>query len=586
MKRQVHFAWTAAAVLLIATAASLAAWIFSGNVPASPPKISFEITPPAQTATNQFALSPTGSHLVAIVASDKGNILWLRGLAQLNANTISGTDEGFFPFWSPDGRFIGFFADGKLKKVDLVGAPPQTLGDAPNGAGGTWNGDNVIVFAPGQGPLFRVTASGGVAAPVTELDKSKQEILHRHPYFLPDGRHFLYTAISSKAENSGIYVGSLDSKERTFLLATNKKAEFSPPGYLLFMRESTLMAQQFDPRRLELSGDPFRLAEDVGANPANGATAFTISNNGELVYRVGGGAESYLRWVDRNGKDVGASGARAVYQNPALSPDLQRIAVSEIDGISGDIWILDLLRGTHTRFTIDPATDNAPLWSPDGNRIAFQSNRSGINDLYQKNSSGVGQEEVVLKSDHGKTPNDWSADGRFLLYSDVDPKTGVDLWVLPMNGEKKPQPVVRSPFTDFQGRFSPDGKWIAYVSDESGRFEVYAQGYPEATTRIQISTAGGNQPRWRKDGKELFFLGQPFDATAVDISTSNEGALKAGIPHKLFSGPPVLLVARRNTWEVTPDGRRFLFNSGQQQTTTVLPLTVVVNWLAGEKAGQ
>jgi eukaryotic-like serine/threonine-protein kinase len=586
IQRQARFAWIAAAALLIVTAAITAAWMFSGNVPTAGPTVSFEVTPPSQTATNQFALSPTGSHVVAIVASEKAQILWVRALAHLNSNTIPGTEGGTFPFWSPDGRFIGFFADNKLKKVDLFGAPPQIVCDAGNGAGGTWNGDNVIVFAPGGGPLFRVTAAGGVATPVTQLDTSKGEILHRHPYFLPDGRHFLYTAISSKPENSGIYVGSLDSSERKFLLATTQKAAFSPPGYLLFMRDSTLMAQQFDSRRLELNGDPFRVAEELGTNPGNGATGFTVSNNGELIYKTGGNTTNYLRWLDRTGKDVGMVGARASYENPALSPDLQRIAVSELEGTTGDIWILDLMRGTHTRFTFDAANDNGPLWSPDGNRIVFQSNRSGISDFYQKNSNGVGQEEVVLKSNHEKTANDWSADGRFLLYQDTDPKTRIDLWVLPMSGDKKPQPVVRSPFTDFQGRFSPDGKWIAYVSNESGRPEVYIQSYPEAKTRVQISTSGGYQPLWRHDGKELFFLNTAIDAIAVDISTSNDGSLKAGIPHKLFSAPPVLLATRRNSWEVTPDGQRFLFVSGQQQSTAAVPLTVVVNWLAGEKAAQ
>jgi Tol biopolymer transport system component len=215
----------------------------------------------------------------------------------------------------------------------------------------------------------------------------------------------------------------------------------------------------------------------------------------------------------------------------------------------------------------------------------FQSSRSGLTDLYRKNSSGVGQEEVVLKSDHEKMAEDWSADGRFLLYRETDPKTRFDLWVVSLTGDKNPQPVMRSPFTDFQGRFSPDGKWIAYVSNESGRHEVYAQSFPEAKTRVQISTSGGYQPHWRRDGKELFFLGGTFDVTAVDISTSNDGALRAGIPHKLFSGPPVPLVTRRNSWEVTPDGQRFLFVTGQQQTE-VVPLTVVVNWLAEQKTSQ
>jgi Tol biopolymer transport system component len=508
-------------------------------------------------------------------------------LDNLQASFIPGTASAQFPFWSPDGRFIGFFADGKLKKVDLAGAPPQTLSDAALGRGGTWNRDDVIVFAPSpNGPLVRVSAAGGVPVPVTQLDASRQETAHRHPFFLPDGNHFLYVAVSTKLENSGIYVGSLDSKDRKFLLINGIKAQFAS-GHLLFMRENTLMAQRFDPERLELQGDPFRVAEQVGFNPGNSGAGFSASDNGVLALRTnaqGVSANGFIRWFDRTGKGL-ASEEMQGYVNPVISPDLSHLAVAKPEGTVADIWILDLMRKTSTRFTFDPNNDNAPLWSPDGQRIVFQSNRSGTFDLYQKNSSGVDQEQLLLKSDHAKTPVDWSADGRFLLYRDDDPKTRGDLWVLPLTGDKKPIPVVQSPFNDYQGRFSADGKFVAYVSNDSGMDQVYVQGFPNAVSRWQISTNGGNHPRWRRDGKELFFLaGTAGNANvmAVDVTTSNDGALKVGVPHKLFQAAPTGLGADRNTWDTTPDGQRFLVNSvSTQEETAVTPLTIILNWRSG-----
>lgn len=579
MKRRLRLAWGAAAALLVASMGLAGAFVLSRNT-AAPARISFDIPTVTAPSPLQIALSPSGSHVATITASDKGGVLWIRAMEQLNGMTVPGTEGAQFPFWSPDGRFIAFFADGKLKKVDIFGAPPLTLCDAASGRGGTWNGDGVIVFAPSDGPLFRVPAAGGPPAPLTELDPSRQETAHRHPYFLPDGNHFLYLAVAARPENTGIYVASLDSKDRKFLVSTALKAMFAAPNHLLFMRHGTLMAQQFDPNSLELAGEPFPIAEGVGINLGNSVAGFTVSDNGILAYRTGGAVNSYLAWSDRDGKNIGTLGP-AAYESPALSPDQQYIAVGRNDSAGGDIWILDLLRGPVTRFTFDPGRDAAPVWSPDGSRIVFQSNRSGTTDLYQKVSSGVGEEELLLKSDHVKTPDDWSADGRFLLYRDLDPKTQTDLWVLPMTGEKKPEPVVRSPFTDFQGRFSPDGRWIAYVSNESGREQVYVTGFPSATRRIQISTAGGYQPRWRRDGKELFFF--VFDAArgamAVDITVSSDGTLKAGIPHALFAVNPVSNIVNRNAWEVTPDGQRFLIHTAQTQTTSVSPITVVVNWL-------
>lgn len=581
-KRHLRAAWGTAAVLFLAAGALALLLVFGGTSPEAA-KISFEIPTPSAPSPLHNSMSPSGSHIAAIVTSDKGAVLWVRPLERLNAQTVAGTENVLFPFWSPDGRFIGFFADGKLKKVDLLGAPPQTLSDAAAGHGGTWSQDDVIVLAPtASGPLFRVSAAGGAATQLTELDKSREETAHRHPQFLPDNKHFIYVAVSNKPENSGVHAASLDSKERKFLVNTPYKAMFAAPEHLLFTRENTLMAQRFDPVRLELAGEPFPIAEGVGINITNSAAGFTVSNNGILAYRTGGlGTASYLMWFDRSGKNIETVGAPAGYQNHVLSPDLQRLAVARAESGPSDIWIVDLVRGPITRFTFDSGIDNAPLWSPDGTRIVFSTNRGNAAfDLYQKSASGVGQEELLFKSDHPKVPEHWSGDGRFLLYRDIDPQTREDLWVLPMMGDKKPEPVVRSPFREFQGRFSPDGRWIAYVSNESNQDQVYVQGFPTASSRTQISTTGGFQPRWRRDGKELLFISQAREVMAVDIGVSADGALKIGVPRKLFSATPITVTSYRNSWEMTPDAQRFLINSSQQQATSSLPITVVVNWLS------
>jgi serine/threonine protein kinase/Tol biopolymer transport system component len=580
-RRRSRMAWSMAAVLAVLCVASVALAVvtmFSGSS-TERPKIHFEIPTPPAPSPNQIALSATGSHVVGVVASDKGSMLWVRALDHLDGQTVRGTESqagGGFPFWSPDGRFIAYFADGKLKKVDLQGAPPLTLCEASNGHGGTWNRDDVIVFAPTtSGPLFRVQGAGGGVSQVTELDKSRQELAHRHPYFLPDGRHFLYLAVSGKAENSGIFVASLDSKDRKFLVATGLKATFAPPDRLLYVRDSTLMAQRFDPKRLEIGGDPYPIAEDIGSSFANSVAGFTASENGTLAYRTGpGGTNSFLKWFDRNGKETAAFEAPGSYRNAVLSPDLQHIAVAKRDPTTGDIWILDPARGTSMRFTVDPNDDDVPIWSPDGTRIAFASNRTGAYDIYVKSSSGVSQEEVLVKSEYPKSATDWSHDGRFLLYNETAPQTSNDIWVLPMTGERKPQLVVQSQFNELQGKFSPDGQWIAYVSNESGRAEIYVQGFPKAASRTQISTAGGARPHWRQDGKELLFTAPSSEMMAVDIGVVAGGGLKAGIPHKLPG-----INATAGNWDVTPDGQRFLINTrGQQAASAVTPITVIVNW--------
>ena len=573
--------WIVAAVATVVAALLWAPW----RAPLDPPKATFEIQTlsPGASALTMIALSPDGRHLVARITELGTNNLWLRPIDRVTGITLAGTERATYPFWSADSRSVGFFADGKLKKVDLLGSPPQMVADvaAPLG-GGAWSREGVMLFAPAaSGPLFRIAASGGQPVQVTELDPSRSQSSHRFPRFLPDGVHFLYFVVSSKPEHTGIYVGSLNSKDAKFLVASSARPEFAPPDLLLFLRESTLMAQRLDLGRFELSGDPFQAAEQVASNPATGAAGVAVSEDGVLAYRTGGvSGGRQLAWLDRSGKPDGMVGTSALYENPRLSPDGKRLAVFKPEG-GGDIWIDDLERGSSTRFTFDAGSDNVPLWSPDGSRIAFVSNRDGgVFNLYQKNSSQAGDDELLLKTPNNKLLNDWSADGRYLLYQELDPKTNGDLWVLPLFGDRKPARVLGTPFNEQFASFSPDGRWIGYVSDESGIRQVYVQGFPAFGGKWQISTGTSDTsfPRWRSDGKELFYDRQG-QLMAVDLTgTLPGGPFKAGTPQELFSGlsnlPP-------HNYDVTPGGQRFLVIAATNLAAGPSPIVVVLNWKTG-----
>lgn len=543
----------------------------------------FFIYPPEKAYYGgSFAVSPDGRRLVSRVNYEGKVLLWVRALDSLTAQPLAGTEDSSFPFWSPDSRFIGFFSKGKLRKIEVTGGPAQTLCDAPDPRGGTWNADGVIVFAPkGADVLYRVPAGGGTPVPLTTLDTSRKEISHYHPRFLPDGRHFLYLASSPQRESAGIYVSSLDKHEPKRLVSTDASAEYAPPGYLFFLRERTLMAQGFDADKLALRGEPFSVAEQVDRLGGGARFAlFSVSQTGVLTYRTGFSDSSQLTWFDREGKPLETVGPTGGYNSPWLSPDEKRVAFGrqEPEGGGFDIWLLEIARGNLNRFTFDPAIDQSPIWSPDGSRIVFSSDREGVLNLYQKAASGAGNDEALLKSDYPKNPNDWSADGRFILY-----QTGTDLWILPLSGEQKPFPFLQTEFTEGWARFSPDGKWIAYNSNESGTWQVYVQSFPASGGKWMISTDGGAQPQWRRDGKELFYISSNRKLMAVDV-TGNGSTFEAGVPKPLFDlrlQTPAL-PGPRNYYIAAADGKRFLVTSVSEERVTT-PTTVVMNWTADLK---
>jgi Tol biopolymer transport system component len=584
-----RLAWLLAGVSL--AAAVMTAVVHFRQVPVEARPARFLLLPPEQTtlglgpAAPQAALSPDG-HYLAVAATDtttdRKAHLWVRPLDALAAQKLAGTEGATLPFWSPDSRFIGFFAQGKLKKIDANGVALQTLCDAPVGNGGTWSREGVIVFAPNRaGALVRVSSAGGIPAAATALDRRRQEIGHAWPQFLPDGRHFLYLALSGQRENRGLYVDSLASEGSRRVLKTDLRAAYSP-GYLLFVQQGTLMAQRFNPDRLQLSGEPVAVAEGVAYNSFNGRDTFTVSENGVLVYRTGrpgGLPTSELVWFDRGGKRVGSVEGLGMYLGPALSPDGKRIAVQRLDPQTGtfDIWLVDLAHSTLLRLTFGSSNQTHPVWSPDGGRIVFASDRSGASNLYQKSSSGAGSEELLLGSDTSKYVTDWSPDGRFIAYEKQDPRTGLDLWLLPLFGDRKPIPFLQTEFNEGQGQFSPDGRWMAYVSDESGRREVYVQTFPASGGKWQISDSGGTYPRWRRDGKELFYIASDLKLMAVAVQT--DSTLLAGRPQALFE--PRFFQAMI-PYTVSADSQRFLVNTPIEEDNSS-SMTVVLNWMAALK---
>jgi len=609
LARSSRLAWLVAALSVIALIATAAiAMRRASQVSSSASATRFTIAAPENTSfggpvvgrgtgsATQVAVSPDGRNIVFVAGTQAAYQIWLRPAATLEAQPIPGTEGGTFPFWSPDSRFIGFFAAGKLKKVSIVGGPPVVLCDAPLAPGGSWSREDVIVFAPGPATptLFRVSSAGGVPTAVTTLDPATGESGHRWPHFLPDGQHFLYTAVTGiccpPSKPSVIKIGSLDAAGADVTLLQTESSVSYASGHLLFARDGALMAQAFDPDTRALKGDAFPVVAEHIVPEGSRYVSVSVSNNGTLVYaQTEAPAVQQLTWLDRAGRPIGTLGDVASYVSLALSSDEERVAVVIATGSQDNtgIWIIDIKRNIRSRLTPDAGSDTSPVWSPDGTHIAFQASRPGKDiSLHQVLTDGTGADELLLDGPGNFTmaPSSWSADGHFILYM----THGSDVWVLPLFGDRKPFPLAQTPFTETSAVFSRDGRWVAYTSNEGGRPNVYVRPFPEASGKLQISRDGGSYPVWRADGKELFYLDAEGTMMAVAIDATSR--FDPGVPQPLFStGTPT--ADRRQglgsvgVYAVTRDGQRFLVGAASRQSR-VAPLTVLLNWMSAIKKEQ
>lgn len=509
-------------------------------------------------------------------------------LDALVSTPLAGTDGGTLPFWSPDGRFIGFFAEGKIKKVGAGGGPPQTIGtEAPDPRGATWNRDDVIVFAPERrGPLFRVSVAGGPKAPATVLDP-RHDVTHRHPHFLPDSRHFVFTAVALEENTSGTFLGTLDSPEVKRLSGDVSLSAYAPPGFLFFVRDTALMAQSFDPRRLAPTGEPEVLAQPAWNDFLSRWGWAGLSAQADVVaYRDGSPERCRLTWLDREGRVTGTVGEEGAYSDLALSPDGRRLALS-IAGAYGPsaLWVRDLERNTLSRLSADNADTTYLAWSPRGDRIAFSSTRTGTDGLFVQATDGSDSPALLVEKD-GTVSDDWSPDGRVVLCEMPGAETKSELWTVPVSAGGKPERFLATPFSESTGRFSSDGRFVAYVSDETGRLEVYVRPFPAGTERWQISTEGGWFPEWRRQGGELYYLSSRSEIMAVEVRPSGS-RLAFGSPRRLFETtlPKVsqsVLSANNRLYTVTADGQRFLVMAPVTDPAQNR-IAVIVNWAAALK---
>jgi serine/threonine protein kinase/Tol biopolymer transport system component len=591
---QARLAWIVAAALLLGMLGF--AWVYFTRQPTADARVmKFSILPPEKSSFGQIAMAPDGRHLAFTAATGGKLQLWVRALDSTEAKALAGTQGAAFPFWSPDNRFIGFFADGQLRKIEATGGPVQTLGEAPLPLGGAcWSRAGVILFGQVQVGLLRISATGGEVTQVTTFDKARQEITHRHPTFLPDGHHFLYGIQSGQKETRGVYLGSLDGTVKRRLLDDFTVIKYmaavpgdtaSGDGWLVFGRDGALLARPFDARRLEFTGEPFSLSDRVGSDIiSSNIFTFSVSDNGVLVFdpSLKRQRRQYL-WVDRRRQPINSLDVDAGLFKHWLSPDEKRFIADRLDPQPStlDLWLYDVSGGNAARFTFDPANDFSPVWAPDGSRIVWASTREGVSNLYQKAASGAGEETLLLKPDHPIFPTDWSRDGRFIIYHQTDPKTKSDVWFLPApgSGEAKPFPVVWTQANETMGTLSPDGRWLAYGSDASGRFEVYVQSFPGGGGKRQVSNGGGNNPRWRRNGRELFYYAGDGKLMAAPVRSGK--SFEMGAPVSLFEFRAGT-VQNFAPYAVTADGQRFLINA-VVETEPNAPLTVVVNWAAGVK---
>jgi Tol biopolymer transport system component len=587
LRRRELLAWTAAALFAVVAA------VLPLRRPATAPplRLHASLLPPAGTEFASFsaplAVSPDGQRIVfGARTADGKRLLYLRAFAEAEAQKLPGTEDAIYPFWSPDSRTIGFFTpppDGKLKRIGISGASAQVLSDAPQARGGSWGADDVILFGTLNGPLYRVAAAGGQPSAATRLDSARHELDHRWPHFLPDSRRFLFLArLEGEDRSFALEAGSLDAPNAKVLGKVESTVAFAPPGYLLSVTaDRRLVAQPFDAPGLRILGGRIPVAEKVAQEPARWTAAFSVSLTGVLAYQAEVLASlSKFTWFDRSGKQLESFGSAIEYGDFgfALSPDGTRLVTSATDSRLGtsDLWLYDFARGMTTRFTTDPTNDGNPVWSPDGRQIAFFSSRTAQPTFYLKPASGAAPETLLFESKSEKYTCDWSPDGRFLLYTNRQPDGNNHLWALPMTGERKPFPVTQTVFNEGEGRFSPDGRLIAYTSNESGRNEVHVQAFPEAVERWQVSSGGGSNPHWRRDGKELLYLSS--DKQIMSVGIQIQKVFSAATPRPLFR----LSRLSSEDFDVAPDGQRFLFIIAEREASEP-PISLVFNWRPEDK---
>jgi Tol biopolymer transport system component len=561
--------------------------LYYSQAPDEAPEMHLQVitprTPDPGSFGNSLAFSPDGRSLVFVGFSDDGQTqLWLRSLDNVTASPIEGTEGVRLPFWSPNSRSIGFFADSKLKRIDVAGGPPIELADAPNGIGGTWNRDGIIVFAPSQtSQLFQVSDSGtGEPVPVTLLDPPRQTA-HSFPQFLPNGRHLLFH--SSGDESQGIFLTSLDSSETKLLSPMEGPAFYAAPGYLLFMRQNTLFARSFNVKQGILVGDEVWIADSVVADEQSKLGVFSASETGMLAYRTGETPLRQLALFDRSGKEVETISApdRNNIESPEISPDGSNVAICRLVQGDSDVWLIKTIRGGRlSRFTDSPSTAEVfPIWSPDSERIVFASYREGTFGLCERPLNEIEDRELYLDSSANIFPNDWSTDGQHILYLKVDPDTGRDLWMLPLFGEKEPFNFLKTSSEERNGQFSPDGQLIAYESNESGRFEVYVRPFKDVGRKHSVSTEGGIAPRWRPDGKELFYIAPDGKLMATPILGAGQ-TLSIDLPEPLFQTQIVgggTAAWSKIQYDVLPDGQHFLINKAIDDPSAS-PINIITNW--------
>jgi eukaryotic-like serine/threonine-protein kinase len=573
-RRQV-VAWIVTACVVVAGAVGLATLPRPRSSSSASRRMTFSIAPPDQVRPGgSFALSPDGRHFAFVaLAADGAPSLWVRSIDTAATLPLPGTDDASYPFWSPQSDAIGFFAGGMLKTVAIADGVPKTLAPAPNGRGGAWSVDGTILYAFVNSALYRVSAKGGVPSVAIQRDSQHQSGL-RWPAFLDD-RHFVFAVQGDKGA-TGIYLGSLDSPSSTRLVGVYSNTAVVD-GRLLFVSDGALVAQALDVDRGRLVGDAVEIVGQIAYSGGLAFGAFSASSTGMLAYTAGRGATSELRWFDRQGKPLGQLGVEQGVNSfdETLSPNGRTVAISAFRSATADTWLVDVARDVASRFTSDDANELYPVWSPDGTELLFTSNRGGFYNIYRKRVAGAGEEMRFFESASDQYPTDWSQHGQTILFTNIDAKGQADIWMSSATSEGKSNPVLATRFNEYAARLSPDGQWMAYTSDESGRPEVYVRRFPTATDRVKISTQGGSEPHWRADGRELFYLAANRRLTAATVTTTS--GLSVGRPMKLFdtivdttSGS-----VHAGHYAPTADGQRFLISVSAISGT---PTTVVLNW--------